>query len=1751
MTLQQRAMRNHLLFAGLIALSTHGYADNAIKRNIEKLLAALPLTTKPEIVVEQKPGNAVEHHLPGDEEYQQWVHDPGSLAQESGDRLETREVVKTQANTVKLKGVVPPVRFASGGAQIPVSTVEQLRVILEGLRDRANVRLHLVGHADNQPLSAALAAIYGDNAGLSRERAGEVAEFFQGALALNPESITYDWVGDSQPVASNDTAAGRSQNRRVEVEVWYDEFEERVAEEEVIVTSDIKRVKVCRVETVCKLRYAEGHNKRARVQNLIAPLHYDEDSLQVTTAFVERVKRTLANLGNKQNVVVKFIGHTDNGPLDERSERIYGSHQGLSKARAWRVALAVREQLGLASSAIEGEGFGAQRPLASNETARGKALNRRVEVEFWYDDPLQELPDEPQLCPADAGAELVTKVYDPAWGNIPPLDLQHGQPRVPAGYTDKLARAMADVADKQSVRLRFIGYTGNETLDRRTAVVYGDDVGLATARARHAMETIAEQMGLTAAQAEFEGRGYVHSDDVVNAGFIQGEASYVQVQVVYDELAVLDGNEGLEISPIKRELEPKNAFALNLMRITVDGEPVDDPGRSSADVQRCTDVALEEADIRFGFDNLTSSPRLSVDAQPSRIVVTENAVTPVTFLMHANYAYFIERSEVRVFEAGASTKDAPLAVIAITDDGLAHWQPQAGQFGGSHRQLQYLLRAYGKDGNFDETTPRPLWLAPGEPATNPLADSEGQQPQAQPQTPAVDADQPGGDVAGEGLETGVDQAAARALQNTPELLATFGGNTLALQNIRLSSGTVRVQGSNIPPGHNVWVAGHQVPVDAKGNFVSEQILPEGAHTVEVAVLDEEGNGELFLRDLAFESDDWFYVGMADLTLTHHSSDGATEQLQGENAPRDFDESAEGRLAFYANGKFGDKWRLITSVDTREEPLDQMFSNFINKSPDALFRRIDPDYHYPTFGDDSTVEETAPTSGKFYLKVKRGDSHAMWGNFKIGYNDNELAQVDRGLFGANLHYESENTTSFGERRFAVDGFAAEPGTVPTRQEFRGTGGSLYFLRHQDLLVGSERLRIELRDSASGLVTGVVELQAAVDYDIDYLQGTVLLSEPLAATVDDNMLVRSGAVTGDEAYLVVRYEYTPGFDDVNAMSVGAQGHYWINDHIKVGLTANANQQYDTDSSLQAADITLRKSANTWLKVQTAGTEGSLTDTLRSNDGGFGFVGYDNAAFADANAGAYRADISVGLNDFFEGVNGRVTLYAQSVEAGYAAPGLSTLTDTENLGATLSMPIGQRWTIKGKSDSRRQDLGVGIDRHELNAGYRVNDRWDLQAGLRHDVREDNSPLVPLTQNMGDRTDAVVQVGFDPGADWEAYGFLQGTVAKAEEREANNRVGFGGAYQITEKLSLDGELSGGDLGAGGKLGTTYTYSEQTSLYLNYALENERTDNVQRTRMGREGNLISGIKSRLSDSTSVYLEERYRRGESMTGLTHATGVTLAPTPSWNLGANTDIGTLQDVQTGAETDRKAMSVRASYTLGPVFFSSGVEYRKDINEQADLATNSRQTWLFRGSFKWQTTPSARWLGKLNHATSESSLGQFYDGGYTEASLGYSYRPVTHDRLNALVKYTYFYNVPSTDQVTLKNTPVEFIQKSHIAAVDVTYDLTSRWSVGGKYAYRLGAISLDRENQQFFDNRAHLYVLRIDYRLFENWEALLETRMLSMPDFGEQRSGFLVALSRYMGKHLKVGVGYNFTEFSDDLTDLNFDHQGAFLNITGVL
>ena len=163
---------------------------------------------------------------------------------------------------------------------------------------------------------------------------------------------------------------------------------------------------------------------------------------------------------------------------------------------------------------------------------------------------------------------------------------------------------------------------------------------------------------------------------------------------------------------------------------------------------------------------------------------------PVYFRMYANYAAFIDRAEVRIFAADQSLEAAPLDVVAVDPAGLAEWQPTAEHIAAPMRELKYVLRAYGKNGAFDETKPQPLWLVY----------EDGAEADAPPEeTPKQEG----------------------------ELLAGYGESGLSLHNIALGSGTVKVRGANIPAHHSVWVAGRQVPVDPLGNFVAEEILPAG------------------------------------------------------------------------------------------------------------------------------------------------------------------------------------------------------------------------------------------------------------------------------------------------------------------------------------------------------------------------------------------------------------------------------------------------------------------------------------------------------------------------------------------------------------------------------------------------------------------------------------------------------------------------------------------------------------------------------------------------------------------------------------------------------------------------------------------------------------------------------------------------------------------------------------------------------------
>ena len=511
---------------------------------------------------------------------------------------------------------------------------------------------------------------------------------------------------------------------------------------------------------------------------------------------------------------------------------------------------------------------------------------------------------------------------------------------------------------------------------------------------------------------------------------------------------------------------------------------------------------------------------------------------------------------------------------------------------------------------------------------------------------------------------------------------------------------------------------------------------------------------------------------------------------------------------------------------------------------------------------------------------------------------------------------------------VDGFAADPGTVAGRDEFRGTGRIALFPAPAGRAAGF-RTRAH-RGARQGFRhrSGSQEPDAGSRLRHRLPAGTHPAFAALASTAaDEGLLVHSDSISGHPVFLVVRYEFTPGFDDPNTMASGGRVHYWIDDHVKVGVTASREKKGDIENSLGGADLTLRKSSVSWLKLEAGRTKGPGVPASTSINGGFNF---DNTAgFSvdnEAEASAYRVDGSVGFQDIFENGRGRVTFYLQDLEAGYSAPGQATARDLTQYGGTAEMPFTDRLSARLKMDKRSSGKGLETETAELNLDYRMGEHWTLGSGVRYDSREDHSVVVPATQEEGDRTDAVVRLLYDSNARWTAYGFVQETIQATGNREDNGRVGAGGSLRLTDRFKVTGEVSEGDLGTGGKLGTEYLYSDRTThLQQLYPREQERTDNGL---LARKGNMTSGFRTRYSDSASVYAEERYTHGDVPTGLTHTAGVKLVVFDRVNFGANIDLGTLKDPLTAAELERKALGVSVGYGFDKLKLASAVEYRVD-------------------------------------------------------------------------------------------------------------------------------------------------------------------------------------------------------------------------------
>jgi len=117
-----------------------------------------------------------------------------------------------------VKPVVPP-KFANFSDILTDEDKQNLSNVIDALDGLGNLELKVVGHTDSSGISSRVRHIFANNQVLSEARANSVATYLAEKLGIDRDQIIAEGRGPSEPVATNKTAEGRAQNRRVEVKV--------------------------------------------------------------------------------------------------------------------------------------------------------------------------------------------------------------------------------------------------------------------------------------------------------------------------------------------------------------------------------------------------------------------------------------------------------------------------------------------------------------------------------------------------------------------------------------------------------------------------------------------------------------------------------------------------------------------------------------------------------------------------------------------------------------------------------------------------------------------------------------------------------------------------------------------------------------------------------------------------------------------------------------------------------------------------------------------------------------------------------------------------------------------------------------------------------------------------------------------------------------------------------------------------------------------------------------------------------------------------------------------------------------------------------------------------------------------------------------------------------------------------------------------------------------------------------------------
>lgn len=136
--------------------------------------------------------------------------------------IEQGQISITQLADRLSVSMVDRILFPSGEAAITADGLKVLRRVGNVLKNTERKVIRVEGHTDTIPISQKLVGTFPTNWELSASRATNVVRFLQDQVGIAPVRLEAVGLSEYHPIATNTTAKGRSQNRRIEISLLPD-----------------------------------------------------------------------------------------------------------------------------------------------------------------------------------------------------------------------------------------------------------------------------------------------------------------------------------------------------------------------------------------------------------------------------------------------------------------------------------------------------------------------------------------------------------------------------------------------------------------------------------------------------------------------------------------------------------------------------------------------------------------------------------------------------------------------------------------------------------------------------------------------------------------------------------------------------------------------------------------------------------------------------------------------------------------------------------------------------------------------------------------------------------------------------------------------------------------------------------------------------------------------------------------------------------------------------------------------------------------------------------------------------------------------------------------------------------------------------------------------------------------------------------------------------------------------------------------